>query len=365
MKIGIVTILFERGQSYLGLDVIKALQWAGHETFVYARTGGVQGKAYLNTNVADDSILKNLSTYPTHSIPPEIFKVWIKENKLDGVILIEEQWQEEDLAKAARDCGVKVFGIPMYEYLLSPSIAFFKSYHKLICPVKCCKDKLDKLGFDTAVHIPWGMDREIFKPDFRKLDDTPVRMVHISGWGGFRKRRGTEETIKAFKESKCVDGARLLITRQTHDNFKTSGWVDGIKVEYGTMPREEIIKRYQASDVMIAPSRFTGLGLTLLEAMNCGVPVVTVDAEPMNEHITKMTGAAAKVREFIDLEGVYVKSAEVDVLDMGKILKRFSKMDKKELQEIKQATSDYASEHLDWRKNSKKLVKLIEETINE
>ena len=41
---------------------------------------------------------------------------------------------------------------------------------------------------------------------------------------------------------------------------------------------------YDLGDVCVQPSRFEGLGLPLLECQVAGLPLVTTDAAPMNEH---------------------------------------------------------------------------------
>lgn len=42
----------------------------------------------------------------------------------------------------------------------------------------------------------------------------------------------------------------------------------------GELPWEEVVRHYQALDLFTAPARWEGFGLTPLEAMACGVPVV-------------------------------------------------------------------------------------------
>ena len=58
-----------------------------------------------------------------------------------------------------------------------------------------------------------------------------------------------------------------------------------IKVVHGTVSRDELIMMYQSSDVAVLPSKWEGIGLTTLESLACGLPVITVDAAPMNEFV--------------------------------------------------------------------------------
>lgn len=43
----------------------------------------------------------------------------------------------------------------------------------------------------------------------------------------------------------------------------------------GYVPHEEIHRYYKAADMYVHPSPYEGIPLVLLEAMNCGVPVVS------------------------------------------------------------------------------------------
>jgi glycosyltransferase involved in cell wall biosynthesis len=51
----------------------------------------------------------------------------------------------------------------------------------------------------------------------------------------------------------------------------------------GKPGREELVQIYNAADVLIAPSLHEGFGLTLLEAMSCGTPVITSRVSAMPE----------------------------------------------------------------------------------
>jgi glycosyltransferase involved in cell wall biosynthesis len=51
----------------------------------------------------------------------------------------------------------------------------------------------------------------------------------------------------------------------------------------GKPDRGALIEFYNAADLLIAPSLFEGFGMTLLEAMACGTPVITSNVSSMPE----------------------------------------------------------------------------------
>lgn len=68
----------------------------------------------------------------------------------------------------------------------------------------------------------------------------------------------------------------------------------------GKPDREALISFYNAADVLLAPSLYEGFGLTILEAMACGTPVITSNVSSLPE----VAGDAAILVEPTDVEAI-------------------------------------------------------------
>lgn len=93
-----------------------------------------------------------------------------------------------------------------------------------------------------------------------------------------------EREVEAFLEldvpgSKlvCGDGPQARALRQRHPNVH---WL-------GVLPRHDLVRIYQAADVLVYPGRQDGAGRVVLEAMACGTPVA---ARPVDGPLQRVAG---------------------------------------------------------------------------
>ncbi len=54
-------------------------------------------------------------------------------------------------------------------------------------------------------------------------------------------------------------------------------------INLGLPTREELVEIYNAADILLAPSLYEGFGLTVLESMACGLPVITSSVSSLPE----------------------------------------------------------------------------------
>lgn len=215
------------------------------------------------------------------------------------VVIIVETPFNFDFFKILHDRGVKVVLIPMID---SIGVSKFIPYEKYIDLIINFTEVGQKIymerwqGSDIyGVNIPYPVDTEYFYP----LNiEAEFMFGHSEGWGGAGSRKSTDLVRAAFQQLYYL-----------HKN-KPTMWIHGQPGELQhsrllqsapiiTLQYEDLadaVDIYRKGKVYVAPSRREGLGLPILEAMACGLPVITTNAPPMDEWFPKDYPLLVKVR---------------------------------------------------------------------
>lgn len=125
-----------------------------------------------------------------------------------------------------------------------------------------------------------------------------LRLLFVAGLGGIRNRRGGDIVLEAYRrlmemqqQGKLPKGLEVTL-----DFWSARDPVDydvpvgkylleqrGLRVHIGQAQREAIEEAISQADLLLYPSRFEGFGISLLEALHAGLPVIATDGWPMNE----------------------------------------------------------------------------------
>jgi 1,2-diacylglycerol 3-alpha-glucosyltransferase len=290
-RIGMVSILFHRGQSEVTKTLRQALIDNGHEVFIFARMGGVYGQAMQEK---DDPYWKlpNLYYFPKYDIPAMALRFWAKAHELDAVIFNEEY--DFSLPAEIHQMGLKTIHYVdfMHPDWGNQTRAF---YHQLWSATNRTMLQIQSEWgtTDLAHYIGWGIH-----PSVPYLGDQEPDYDFFSnqGWLGINLRKGVDLLLEAFSKLNSVaiePKFSLLVHAQVP--IDTIGITDttipGLVWQCQTVPAPGL---YYLGKVVVQPSRLEGLGLTIPEAMYQGRPVVTTDAAPMNEFV-RCPGHLAKV----------------------------------------------------------------------
>lgn len=353
MNIGIVTTWFERGAGYVSRAYKETLS-KDHNVFIFARGGEAFGKNDPNWDLPNvtwsSPHYKTWSTY----INFKEFKSWLKKNAID-IILFNEQRSWDIILKLKRSnylLGAYV------DYYTPETVPFFNLYDFLLCNTKRHFQVFS--GHRQAIYIPWGTNTKLCSPVKKENNDNVVSFFHSAGTGGSNLRKGTDILVRAFQR---INGnARLIIHSQVglerySDIAEIIQRDNHIKFIHKTVPLPGL---YSEGQVYVYPTRLEGIGLSVVEALSCGLPVITTDCSPMNEFVENgKTGFLVKVSEFRRRGDDYYWPESICSEDsLAKAMQTY--IDDPSLIHIHSTNArNYAEENLDWGNNSKDLCKLI------
>lgn len=96
------------------------------------------------------------------------------------------------------------------------------------------------------------------------------------------------EAISKYKEIKLVLVGKAFLDESLHEAQEINAFIDENKldndiVKLGAVVQEDLVAIYNLASVYVQPSLYEGFGLPVLEAMSCGVPVVTSRAASLAE----------------------------------------------------------------------------------
>jgi len=321
MKVGLVTTWAECGAGYVSLAYASVLAAVGVEVRIYGRGQYLPQLRWSQSDARPWSVVHDCSVAGLSRVDPVQFDRWIRDWQPDWLIFNEQRSWAPVLQ--ARDLGVRCAAY--IDYYRSDSLELFELYDLLFCHTKRHHGVF--AADPRALLIPWGVDTDYFSPGPRQHSlshsGDPLVIVHSAGMGGPNDRKGTDLALKAF--SGLQGPARLLLHSQLPLDQWPQSWTEVIaadsRIEALTGP---INPRdlYRLGDLYLYPSRLEGIGLTLPEALACGLAAITTDAAPMNEFVQEgLTGSLVPVAEFRGrFDGYYWPEAWVDPAVLGQIL---------------------------------------------
>ncbi len=115
----------------------------------------------------------------------------------------------------------------------------------------------------------------------------------------------------------------------------------------GKPDKSSLIQFYNAADILIAPSLHEGFGITLLEAMACGTPVITANVSAMPE----VVGDAGILVEPLDYQSM--ADAAINIQDNSTFRQQLIE---KGLTRVKQFT---------WESTSEQIAQIYEELLKD
>jgi glycosyltransferase involved in cell wall biosynthesis len=277
---------------------------------------------------------------------------WIRSNSLDAVIFNEQRhW---DAVITARETGVLTGAY--VDYYTQPSVPLFWLYDFLLLNTQRHASVFSE--HPQTLFIQWGTDCGSFAP--RPRASRPLTFFHSAGWLVY-DRKGTRATIEAFRRVR--GDVRLVLHVQDAFSEWPGEWRDMIRADPRIIVRAETVAKpglYHLGDVYVYPARLDGIGLTVPEAMACGLATVVPDEGPWNEFVTPSTGALLPItRRLARHDGYYWPEVIPDPEALQSVLQRYADDPASALEAGRRARA-LAETVFDWHSNAKGLPEWLE-----
>jgi glycosyltransferase involved in cell wall biosynthesis len=357
MNIGIVTTWFERGAAYVSRLYRDVLE-KDHQIFIYVRAGDFYAQG--DPNWSGSNVTWGKKSRLPISTPIELndFQRWIEKNRLEIIFFNEQNWWNPVIF--CNSMGIKTGGY--VDYYTEQTIPLFGCYDFIICNTKRHYSVFD--WHPQCFYVPWGTDISLFTPkSFRPVEEGVVTFFHSAGMNP--ERKGTDLVIRAFS---CLQSSKARLVIHSQLNLKTifphlENLISNLEYQGSIQYYEQTVPApglYHFGDVYIYPSRLEGIGLTVPEALACGLPVITSESPPMSEFINETNGKLVKVsRLFSRADGYYWPQCLVDESSLVEQMEFYIE-NYRELEAYKRAARADADRNLDWFKNAKDLPRIFE-----
>lgn len=153
---------------------------------------------------------------------------------------------------------------------------------EVFVPSKFCQKAFKSRGVDTTV-IPLGYDDKTFT--YKKKEPKDVfTFIH---YNSFNTRKGWDIVFNAFTKEFGDDKNVKLILKTVKENLPfpiLKSQYPNIEVIKGAIEKNKLCELLWSSDCFVFPSRGEGFGLTPLEALATGTPVIVPNGSGMSEY---------------------------------------------------------------------------------
>lgn len=169
--------------------------------------------------------------------------------------------------------------------------------------------------------IPMGINQRYFEVKRTNVDTKSIISV-----GRLDKQKGFQDIIRALPS---LPGYHYTIIGEGSDRGYFEDLAKKHKVSdrvhlVGSKTPEEIKKHYQTAGLFILPSRTEGFGLSVVEAMAAGVPVITSDISALVSHTRQGDGISIHTQDISQLESAVKQVNKIDSKKAQEYAKQFS-----------------------------------------
>ena len=168
-----------------------------------------------------------------------------------------------------------------------------------------------------VIILPNVIDTEKFKPTNNKNSTDPFKFLFI---GDLDDNKGVIRLLQAFSKMKSKDTHLHIIGRgplkSEADIFIEKNGLKARVLLQGQLPNKELPEIYNSAHVYVSLSEDETFGITILEAMSCGLPIIyTQSGGPehiVSDHGSVMTSIFDISKISKSLDEIKFKYSEID-----------------------------------------------------
>lgn len=249
--------------------------------------------------------------------PSNIFHGWsgvclacLRKAKRQGAITIVQnptlhlqQWRDEAMAECSqfginpRNCGA----VPP-TLLIRRVQREYELCDKIIVLSSVARRSFEQFSYADKPVVVWpGVDHLFFSPPAKPAP--PPSSFRVCYVGRVEVAKGVGYLLQAWRRLGLSHAELMLVGEVKPEMKPLLGDCANANIKLaGLLPPLDVVERYRQSNLFVFPSANEGMGMVILEAMACGLPVIA----------TEKTGALDCVTD--GKEGFVVPARDVDAL---------------------------------------------------
>jgi glycosyltransferase involved in cell wall biosynthesis len=140
------------------------------------------------------------------------------------------------------------------------------------------RDSFVAMGFDAGKFVvtPYGVDTERFTPRPTRRRDSIFRVLFV---GQIGQRKGASYLFQGYQLFRRPDSELQVVGSYASGREVYARYADLYR-HTANVPHRQLPALFHEADVFVFPSLIEGMPLVVLEAMACGVPVITTRHGP-------------------------------------------------------------------------------------
>jgi glycosyltransferase involved in cell wall biosynthesis len=249
-------------------------------------------------------------------------------------------------------------------------VSNLKAAHKVIVPSTWCRDVFAKAGIEAQV-IPLGYDNRTFKYIKRPIKRKVRKDFVFLHYNAFNIRKGFPEVFAAFKKAFRHDEPVRLMLKTALDQPPIPilpAQYPNIDVICGSVSEQKLYQIIKEADCFVFPSRGEGFGMTPLECMATGLPVIVPNAHGISEYFNDEYMYEVKVKGTCPALYTRFKGQDVgkmvvcDIDDLAAQM-RYIYEHQEEAAEVGRKASEYVQQYT-FERTAKSLKAVVDEFLS-